>query len=362
MKIFLISVGRIYWGINKTDPPIQNLKSLPDFFFINPLLYPEIEHLIKIESRNILKEIKSEICWFLDNDAVVETECVLLGTERENINCISVDFLEAESTDYIEIIYEYMLRFLPNLKQSSKQVTMKQDVIQIQVIELHKLPNVIFPQPPEKKNISESLIKKYIVDTKATWQNIFEADDNVIVQKTPVYEKLLLDAIHAYDVKDYRRTLLYSAISLETLAATKLDEVYESFIQDADFKEQLRIVPFPQKKGDIIFKDPVYKMLRERARFLELLHEVALYILGKSLLLENHTLYQKAEKIYKTRNKIAHLGEANNDNQGIFHMNSEDTLQAIESTIDIFRWFGVTTDFPIPKLGFVEGYSGRSFL
>ncbi|TVP62422.1 MAG: hypothetical protein EA343_10935 [Nodularia sp. (in: Bacteria)] len=354
MKIFLLSIGRIYWGIKKNDPPLQNLKSLPNFFLINPLLYSEIKKNVETNNSETFIESEFEVSGFLNEVAILETKYILLGTELENIDDISVEFLKTKPFDYMDLIIEYIYNFLPNLRQSSKQVTINTDVTAIQLLTLSKLPDLIFPQPTEKSNLLESAIKKYWVDTKVTWQNISEADDNVIIQNNPVYEKLLLDAIHAYNVKDYRRALLYSAISLETLAAIKLDDEYELAIQNRNLKAQLRIVSFPQKKGKVVLKDPVYTMLRERARFLELLHEVALYILGKSLLLEDHTLYQKAEKIYKTRNKIAHLGELNNDVQGIFYMNDADTLQAIECTIDIFKWFGVNTDFPIPKFEFIK--------
>jgi hypothetical protein len=357
MKIFSLSIGFIYWGITKNDPPLKSLKSLPNFFLINPLLYSDIEKIEPQFPQNFIQKIEPKRLSLVNEVAIFKTECILLGTELENMDDIFIEFLETKSSDYVEIVYEYIYRFLQNLRQSSKQVSISTDIISTEQFTLSKLPDLIFPLTTERIKLTQLSIKKYLVDTKATWQNISEADDNVITQKNTVYEKLLLDAIHAYYVRDYRRALLYSAISLETLAAIRLDDEYELAIHNGNLKLQLRIVSFPQKKGNIVKKDPVYTMLRERARFLELLHEVALYILGKSLLLENHTLYQKAEKIYKTRNKIAHLGEPNNNIQGIFYMNNEDTLQAIESTIDIFKWFGVNTDFPIPKLEFIKGHS-----
>ncbi len=199
-------------------------------------------------------------------------------------------------------------------------------------------------------------VPKYTLDTAVTWNDLTDADLDFLTSKSFVYEKLLLDAIHAYKDRDYRRSLLYTAISIETLAATKLDEAYELITHEGDPEKILRLVSFSQKGGALITKDPVYQLLRSRSKFLELLHEIPLYLFGKSLLVDNKTLYQKATRLYSTRNKIAHLGEPHVGNQTTFAMTKEDALEAIECAINIFQWFGVSTHFPIPKLSFGTGY------
>ncbi|MEA5452471.1 hypothetical protein VB780_28110 [Leptolyngbya sp. CCNP1308] len=358
MKIYAISLaGNIYWRIHPNNPPMLRLKSLPGLFLINPLIYSEIE----LACRNfIFKKVA-----IINSTVIISTGGFIFGTLLEEFDptSLSIPVEKAKifrigsegktGSDIFDVLPTYVEYFSSSLRQASKQVTIPTSFSVIAKGELIELPELNFT---EAKTLEVS-IPRYTLETAVTWNNLVDADLDFLISKNFVYERLLLDAIHAYKDKDYRRSLLYTAISVETLAATKLDEAYDLIIQNGDIDNVLRLVSLSRKGGILITKDPVYELLRSRSKFLELLHEISLYVFGKSLLVDNEVLYQKASKLYKTRNKIAHLGEPHAGNQTTFAMSEEDALEAIECAISIFQWFEVSTQFPIPRLSFVNGYS-----
>jgi hypothetical protein len=142
-------------------------------------------------------------------------------------------------------------------------------------------------------------------------------------------------------------------MAVEIVAATKLDEIYTSIIQSEDTKDRMRIVPVPQGSNQTIIKDPIYEYLKSKTDFAQLLHERPLYLLNKSLLIDNEPLYQNARKLYRTRNKIVHRGEPSPEEEtSHFSLNQADARTAIECAIEVFKWFDEHDEYMIPGFGF----------
>jgi hypothetical protein len=359
MKVFgAFLVGRFYWKIHVDDPVTHDLQSLPGWFFINPLVYPEIELRSKINTEVIL----------LSNDTTIaQTSGLIIATKLKQFDISSIPFpieppqitklgTPNPEDDIFDIASTYIEHLAASLRQASKQVTVPMTFTHSSNGELAELPEKNFPQ---SETIAQSFLQQYIWETAITWKAIIDADVNLIAQKPDVYERLILDAIHALKDRDYRRSLLYAAIAVETLIATKLDEAYKSLLHSDDSKGIFRVVSIPQR-GNTFVKDPVYEFLSSKSRFAERIHEVSLYLLGKSLLVDNEALYHKVTKLYRTRNKIAHLGESPAGNQSTFEMNESDSLEAIGCSLKVFEWLDVKTKFPLPEFGFVRGYSPRN--
>ena len=355
MNIFEIHLlGEVYWKISANDPVTQDLKSLPGFFFINPVLYPKFN--LPFQSSN---------CSFIiDNLGIFATNRILLGSSLENFDIksitlklrqekiIRISSIDAPEDDFMEVLNSYIELLTTSLRQASKQVSVPLDVVSFRKIEVDKLPAEEFPKVGLSGN---SFFQRYVWDTGIMWNQLIEADENLLNPQFAIYEKLILDAIHAFKSKDYRKALLYSAISIETLAANKLENFYNCAVQTNS--TSLHLVSLPKSGGQSVIKDPIYDLLLRKSKFKEYLHEIPLYLMGKSLLIENQDLYNNAVKLYATRNKIAHHGESANNNQATFEMNADDALEAIELTLDVFRWFGEKADFPLPKFGFISGCS-----
>ena len=89
-----------------------------------------------------------------------------------------------------------------------------------------------------------------------------------------------------------------------------------------------RVVEFRTGGGATARKDPIWDLLKQREDANSLLHEGALYVLGKSLRIENETLFQFMQRLRSTRNKIVHRGEP------------PDAADNKYLSIDMFQFFG----------------------
>jgi hypothetical protein len=62
---------------------------------------------------------------------------------------------------------------------------------------LGNLPEIPATEFPRSKGSGDGFIRKYVVDTAITWDNLKVADTVLSDQGEKVYDTLLLDAIHA---------------------------------------------------------------------------------------------------------------------------------------------------------------------
>jgi hypothetical protein len=177
----------------------------------------------------------------------------------------------------------------------------------------------------------------------------------------PTHEALFLDAISAYRGNDHRRAILYAAISTEVAFGFVIDEEYARILATQK-DERFRVVELPQAGGVTIRKDPVYERLRRRSDFSVFLHELSLYVLRRSLLTENQSLYSDATRLYSTRNQLVHSGElAESDANRPYTLDKNGAMAAIRTTAALFAWLGLRSDFPLPSGGFVSHPSGAAW-
>jgi hypothetical protein len=214
----------VYWSIHKDNPEVYDLHSLPGCFLVNPLLYPKLDPRLEASTR---------VVSIHDDVAIVQTQGLVLGTLANRVRLDLIPFKlelpvvrevgeasnlsdsDEEGEDLSLVIIGYAERFAASLRQASKQVEVSTSVVVAERIGSAVLSD---PEIPRTDPRSRTHIQKYIKDTAVNWQHIGEADEILTTGISPVYEELLLDAIHAYKDSDYRRALLYSAISIETVA------------------------------------------------------------------------------------------------------------------------------------------------
>jgi hypothetical protein len=141
-------------------------------------------------------------------------------------------------------------------------------------------------------------------------------------------------------------------MSAEVAFGAVIDEAYEQIIASGN-DARFRMIVLPQADGKSVQKDPIYEKLRGRSDFNVLIHELALYILGRSLLMEDEGLYQRAKRLYLTRNKLAHLGELpENDASPLYTLDSKGASAALATTVSLFEWLRQPGDFPLPEVTF----------
>ena len=329
----------MYWKISKNDPPYTELESMKGWSVINPLCYPE---LIRLGGRSTIRI--RQMGMIDDTTVLVKTEGILF----------MVPFLSATDNSWTNPVVEYTNAFFKHLRHATKQADIARDIIEMSVgTDLLSVPPVIFPIPTQIQGI---FIKAYIVDTAITWQSIKIADATLSNDTLPVFGTLLLDAILAFMENDYRRSILYAAIAAETMASTVLEETYEAFLKNGDPTGTIRLLALPPKGG---IKDPIYEYLSSKSDFVQLIHQLPLYLLRRSLLVEDERLYQNARKLYATRNKIVHRGELSNDENlsSYLPISEVGAREAIECTVGLFRWFGVPEEYTIPRIAFYKCFS-----
>ncbi len=120
----------------------------------------------------------------------------------------------------------------------------------------------------------------------------------------PVYEEMLLEAHKAHFENEYNKAILFSVIATEALLANTYDKIYAKEKLKNNKNKNLRLIQNPNGT----FKDPVLNILLDRTEFKKLLHEIPLYLMRKSMLLEKENIYKNSLKMYNTRNKIVHWG------------------------------------------------------
>lgn len=158
----------------------------------------------------------------------------------------------------------------------------------------------------------------------------------------PIYADLLLDAIEADG--DDRKMILYSAIAVEVMAATRLDEMHEAV--QRSHPSELRLVSLAQAGGATITKDPVYERLRKGAKIRTLLHELPLYVSRRSVMVEDEPLYQELITLYETRNQLVHFGDA--ESASLLTIDYQGAKRALKAAVSVYKWFAAAGRYVTP--------------
>lgn len=304
--IRVLFTGHIEWRIHKDDPPLFPLSSLPGLSLVNPLLYPELG-------------VNEDIYHYPFSTIALYEDSILLKTG-------TLFFTSPSAEDEAhEILFSYLPDLLMSLRLVSKQVGLARiygggsDNFLSQGT---ALPDLHFPDSDPN---SSRHVANYRLNAAVTTKHLEQADNNILHHRLPIYSMALLDAVHAFFDRDDRRTIIYAAMSIELISENKLGN--------------------PTGKGP-----------RKETTIAKRLHRQAMELLGRSLQQDNLTLYQTAEKLYRTRNKLVHKGSilATDDLFQIdgleARMTGKDAMAAIRCASEVFRWFGETDNF-VPKKG-----------
>lgn len=211
--------------------------------------------------------------------------------------------------------FALIARFLNRLRYLSRQATIPFEVYSITgPID----GSVLTREPIPALGATRVTIRAHLLEWAATEEHVRSAV-STINAPIPIHHELLLDSQRAAINSDYRTAILFAAIACETLAGISAD-LHHGGKDAAD-------------------ADPVFKFLRARAKFANLLHEVDLHCRGSSLRLVDEPLYQRALRLYGTRNKIAHEGLPP-ENGNFLPISTEGAQEAINTAVALFAWFG----------------------
>ncbi|MDD5226064.1 MAG: hypothetical protein PHV97_02635 [Candidatus Omnitrophica bacterium] len=324
--VHLFFMGKIAWRIKIDDPLKYAIKGLPNWFLINPL---------GIISRQSTPSFEGNYFFPISKHEALVTDNRLSFLVKKDLDL-------SRTEDFLPIIETY-LRFLKNLSQ---QVTIPKDLAVIVdggEVELTSPKELLVPH--------KCSIRKHHLDTSLNKSLVMRALKTSVGYEFPIHHEIVLEAISAFNQKDFRKAILYAIIAIETVANGMLEDEYQKKLKKKN--KYLRVLSFAQAGGASIKKDPIFEYLSEKSDFKQCLHERPLYLMRKSLLKDDQTLYQKCISLYKIRNHLVHKGAP--ETNLAYQLDGENAKNAIECALSVFKWFGVKTRYVSPfDCSFVE--------
>lgn len=344
-----------YWTVTNEDPEVLRLSGNLGWAIVSPILYPLLAiarhgsyriHKVDLGKSLIYSNL---MCFLLPSVSLVEAQQqigrVLFGDDKsEHPSDATLRLWEMTDSSSLS-------RFLINLRSASGQAALPtmHDISTFRLDEIEELPAQVSEIDDSP---TEVWMRAYCYHTAVGFEHVVEADARACVP--PIYNTLLLDAIEAVAEPDYRRAILYSAMTAEIVASTRLDEELGVLKTKGDSTGRLRLMPVHLRGGRTEVKDPVYDALSRQRQFKHLLHVLPLYVFGRSLLVDDCRLYEQALKLHGTRNDIVHLGQPSENAKPRLTLDEAGALEAISCAMSVCEWFGENYHYPIPDGAFVR--------
>lgn len=311
----IIQISGITWNIHEEAPAKYNFKFLPDYRFISPYKFSKA-----YKSLNLLRSAP----------ILINQSCQMYTTG------IILEYIGSDAKPPFESIFEKLSLFLKYLRFESKQTTISPSAGIFSIHFEKKLKKGLASDIGSVPMMSMNPRSFY---TMVKWSDVVNADHKLNKKiDLPVFEEMLLEAYSSWGNHEYNKVLLFATIAIESLLAHSYDKIYEKERSRSKPRSSLRMA-----KGAMGHtKDPIWKALMDRTDFKKLLHEAPLYLINKSILLENETLYKDLVKLYNTRNKIVHWGAPiAHSPDHLIELNSTGAFAALKMAIAVFNWIGI---------------------
>ena len=313
-KYLQVHSSGIKWNISRDSSSQYRLKSISDLAILNPFHYSKAYTHHDMLSGPCVEGTRDNF--------IIHTRGIILKSYEKNV--IDFNKLDNSLTD----LYRY-LRF------ESMQVSIQSNN---NIVYISGSDYIQHGQIAVDKHRGMTMRSAYF-KTLVTWDNIKHADKKFTKRyEIPVYDEMMLEAYKALIDKEYKKTILFSVIATESLLSTTYYKIFEQKTLKSNKDKKLRII----KNRDGTYKDPILKYLLDRNDFKKLLHEVPLYLMNKSILIDNELLYQNLDKLYNTRNKIVHGNAIIYDPEKLVSVDTKGAELAMRMTIETFNWFGIT--------------------
>jgi len=334
--------GLISWKLNAGDPTLFALSEADEWALLSPLLYPQLP----------LPRAVTHCDSIAPGKYFIMTPEIVLATKDDQVIEAYKQSGPVKSGDLPLNLAQIAGKLLLRLRHAGGQATIPnyQSLLFCTFIELSSPPIIASMALPKSQN---TMVQDYWWRTAITAEHVRATAPPGANFIPPTHEVLFLDAVAAHREADFRRAILYAAMSAEVVFGSVIDKAYERVIA-APHDERFRVIERAPAEGTLVLKDPIYERLRRRSDFDVLINELALYVLRRSLLVENETLYQKAKCLCTTRNKLAHTGVVNEIESKAYPLDADGSLAALETASALFSWLGERADFPLPKRTFVR--------
>lgn len=289
--------GPIWWRVRDDTPAVFPDATLGQQVVVNPCALGQFQR--HLSDRSVGTRFRYE------DSTLLETRCLVLGSDSSAQRAPKEAVAEVSEVE----------RLLRRLRFVSRQATLPAEAnARLGPIALSE-PLALEPMPPLP---TEASIRRHLAEWAVTESHVHVAT-SALASTLPTHDELLLDSQAAGLRGDDRSAILFAAIACEILAGSAADAA--------------------QSARTFGLSDPVFVHLRERARFAQLMHVVSLYCRGTSLLQDNPSLYHRALKLYRTRNRIAHEGLPPLD-ESYLALDREGAKEAIDVALGVFAWYG----------------------
>ncbi len=318
-SVTLVGVlGTIEWRLNADDPAEIHLSAFPGWSLIPPL---------KTRYSDLVRS--PEVCRIGPDQFLVSSEAFALRCPNAPTG-YPRRFLDACNP-----VISWLLQ---RLRYLSRQFLIPHVMsMAMQVNEGHLTPADLSGAPDG----SESFIRDFVLPTAVTAKHLRDLSELPLEFSVPVHSEVLLDALAAHVSSDYRKAVLYAAIAMDSFARAKLDEALSTVL--ATKPASCRVIARPLAGGEESVKDPIYDLLAKTDNFARFLHELPLYLLNRSLLVEKEGLYKSAVELYGARNKLAHGSHL------VSPPDRESASLALETAIDVLTWLGEPGSYHIHR-------------
>lgn len=327
--------GRFSWRLDKADPSLFSIPSLQDWKLLSPLLYGDLA-----------EPQLSSFMEYAVGRYLGHSSCVIFV--RDGSMSDSSGGEDGETERLTHSVSDLLVRLRHLTGQAS--LPKAENIACLGLDEIESIPQLNFPETvPAKFKMQE-----YLFRVSITAKHFDQAAQLGTTFDPPTYEVLFLDAVSAHRTGDHRTSVLYSAMSMEVAFGAVIETAYEKILNGPP-DDRFRVLPLRSAGGATQSKDPIYTRLRDRNDFAIKMHELSLYVLRKSLLAENETLFQNAKRLYKTRNSIVHAGKVDDSNEiPPFPLDRRGSYDALRTAKEAMSWLGVCPNAVLPTTGFVS--------
>ena len=329
MKAYLIISGpQLSWHLSTLSNKRIKLKSASNLELLNPYHFGIAYYEAKF--------LNDERITMLNESVHLSTTGLIFKSNTNN------------SENKPEKIWKELTHFFRYLRYTSHQFGLNSEG---QIHSMHYASTIKKGAIETPGYTTSMMIRLDYLNSMIAWGDVKSAEK--LAQKKfniPVHEEILLDAINDRNKQEHRKAILYSAIAIESMLAKSFDDIYEKLINNSKRPKKYRFI---EQAGNI--KDPIFRVLTDRTDFKKLLHEIPLYLTGRSLLETNERLYADTIKLYTTRNKIVHWGAPVNPNYDkVLEISQSGAQKAVDIAIKVFEWIGIEKFSNMKQSTFVE--------
>lgn len=309
-----------YWLLNENSKKYLKLSSIGNYYLLNPLYYQGYYDEMRIEKNNS-RRLKTGI--------FVKSEVIILKYKDESNKEPHIKDVGKLFEKLVEI-FRWKFRQVKINPKNSFFLSGYYNGFELKKVSINDGVNEDF------KSLEHMNEKAISLDEIKNINKLFKNGFQI-----PIYENILIDAMVSLYEGDSVKTIIYSAIAMESMLSKKLDSIYMK-IKSQKKNSKYRLIDFlPNNEVGVVSKDPIYDFLKKYDKFALLLHEKPLYLLGKSILLDDENLYNDALKVYTTRNKIVHMGEPDPSNANVISIDLDGARMAFNTAVKVFKWMGI---------------------